>query len=175
MSRILNETVLREESVCRLCFNLLNDIDYHLKEAQEKTDEVTAKFIDKEKDPLKYNAYKAYDPRRHHEKKHRCKVVTTSGGRPKPTNIQSRTIQVDTTEEYNSFDDAMDTVERGRISHSPIKNQEQRSKENVQLETVHSYARAKDNKIKSPKKSHALLKGSICNRFLNISFSRFLL
>ena len=22
---------MREESVCRLCFNLLNDIDYHLK------------------------------------------------------------------------------------------------------------------------------------------------
>jgi hypothetical protein len=31
LSRILNETVLREESVCRICFNLLNDIDYHLK------------------------------------------------------------------------------------------------------------------------------------------------
>ena len=40
-SRILNETVMREESVCRICFNLLNDIDYHLKEAQEKTDEIT--------------------------------------------------------------------------------------------------------------------------------------
>jgi len=31
LSRILNETVLREEIVCRICFNLLNDIDYHLK------------------------------------------------------------------------------------------------------------------------------------------------
>ena len=31
LSRILNETVMGEESVCRLCFNLLNDIDYHLK------------------------------------------------------------------------------------------------------------------------------------------------
>ena len=41
---------MREESVCRICFNLLNDIDYHLKEAQEKTDEITAKFLDKEKD-----------------------------------------------------------------------------------------------------------------------------
>merc|ERR1719361_437802 len=50
LSRILNETVMREESVCRLCFNLLNDIDYHLKEAQEKTDEVTNKFLDKRKD-----------------------------------------------------------------------------------------------------------------------------
>ena len=31
LSRILNETVMREEIVCRICFNLLNDIDYHLK------------------------------------------------------------------------------------------------------------------------------------------------
>jgi hypothetical protein len=37
LSRILNETVMREETICRICFNLLNDIDYHLKEAQEKT------------------------------------------------------------------------------------------------------------------------------------------
>jgi hypothetical protein len=28
---------MREETICRICFNLLNDIDYHLKEAQEKT------------------------------------------------------------------------------------------------------------------------------------------
>lgn len=54
-----------EENVCRLCFNLLNDIDYHLKEAQEKTDEITAKFLDKEKDPLRYNPeLKLLDPRR---------------------------------------------------------------------------------------------------------------
>lgn len=52
LSRILNETVMREETICRVCFNLLNDIDYHLKEAQEKTDEVTNKFLDKEKDPV---------------------------------------------------------------------------------------------------------------------------
>ena len=31
LSRILNETVMGEENVCRLCYNLLNDIDYHLK------------------------------------------------------------------------------------------------------------------------------------------------
>ena len=37
LSRILNETVMREETICRICFNLINDIDYHLKEAQEKT------------------------------------------------------------------------------------------------------------------------------------------
>merc|ERR1719471_1657928 len=54
LSRILNETVMREETICRICFDLLNDIDYHLKEAQEKTDEITAKFLDKEKDPLNY-------------------------------------------------------------------------------------------------------------------------
>ena len=65
LSRILNETVMGEENVCRLCFNLLNDIDYHLKEAQEKTDEITAKFLDKEKDPLRYNPeLKLLDPRR---------------------------------------------------------------------------------------------------------------
>ena len=54
LSRILNETVMREETICRICFNLLNDIDYHLKEAQEKTDEITNKFLDKGKDPLNY-------------------------------------------------------------------------------------------------------------------------
>ena len=26
-----NETVTREEIVCRICYNLLNDVDYHLK------------------------------------------------------------------------------------------------------------------------------------------------
>ena len=31
LSRILNETVMREETICRICFDLLNDIDYHLK------------------------------------------------------------------------------------------------------------------------------------------------
>ena len=34
LSRILNETVLKDEIICKICFNLLNDIDYHLKEAQ---------------------------------------------------------------------------------------------------------------------------------------------
>ena len=34
LSRILNETVMREEIICKICYNLLNDIDYHLKEAQ---------------------------------------------------------------------------------------------------------------------------------------------
>ena len=55
MSRILNETVMGEENLCRLCYNLLNDIDYHLKEAQEKTDEITAKYLDKEKDQQRYS------------------------------------------------------------------------------------------------------------------------
>ena len=44
-----------EENLCRLCYNLLNDIDYHLKEAQEKTDEITAKYLDKEKDQQRYS------------------------------------------------------------------------------------------------------------------------
>ena len=54
LSRILNETVMKQETICRICFNLLNDIDYHLKEAQEKTDEITNKFLDRGKDPLSY-------------------------------------------------------------------------------------------------------------------------
>merc|ERR1712083_432772 len=49
LSRILNETVMKDEIICKICFNLLNDIDYHLKEAQEKTDEVTNKFLDKKR------------------------------------------------------------------------------------------------------------------------------
>ena len=36
LSRILNETVMGEENVCRLCYNLLNDIDYHLKVSDGK-------------------------------------------------------------------------------------------------------------------------------------------
>jgi hypothetical protein len=40
LSRILNETVMREEIICKICFNLLNDIDYHLKEAQVKQNKV---------------------------------------------------------------------------------------------------------------------------------------
>jgi len=54
LSRILNETVMKQETICRICFNLLNDIDYHLKEAQEKTDEITNKFLDRGKDPHSY-------------------------------------------------------------------------------------------------------------------------
>ena len=69
LSRILNETVMGEESVCRLCFNLLNDIDYHLKEAQEKTDEITAKFLDKEKDLIRYNTEPKVTDSRKKEKK----------------------------------------------------------------------------------------------------------
>ena len=48
---------MREETICKICFNLLNDIDYHLKEAQEKTDDITNKFLDKEKDPLSYKPH----------------------------------------------------------------------------------------------------------------------
>lgn len=112
LSRILNETVMREEIVCRICYNLLNDVDYHLKEAQEKTDEITAKFLDKEKDPLQYHPSKLLDPRNtsaleiktHHrnisstkgvgehrkkEKKSHGKLVTTTGIRPDSRYFQS--------------------------------------------------------------------------------------
>jgi hypothetical protein len=37
LSRILNETVKREESICNVCYGHLNNIDFHLKEAQEIT------------------------------------------------------------------------------------------------------------------------------------------
>lgn len=46
LSRILNETVLKEESICKICFSLLNDIDYHLKEAQVIFFEETFHFTD---------------------------------------------------------------------------------------------------------------------------------
>jgi len=87
LSRILSRTVMREESVCRICFNLLNDIDYHLKEAQEKTDEITNKFLDKEKDPLQYqpsNLADSLPQAAASRRKQRIfgKLVTTSGGRP---------------------------------------------------------------------------------------------
>ena len=54
---IISLQVMREETICKICFNLLNDIDYHLKEAQEKTDDITNKFLDKEKDPLSYKPH----------------------------------------------------------------------------------------------------------------------
>ncbi len=53
LTRVLDEAVAREEAVCRICFNLLNDIDYHLREAQDKTDEITTKFLDKSKVQVK--------------------------------------------------------------------------------------------------------------------------
>ena len=100
LSRILNETVMREESVCRICFNLLNDIDYHLKEAQEKTDEITAKFLDKEKDRQIQDL-----PRPVTKAAKKSKVVTNSGARPGTTNsaLVSRTIQTDRGPDEASF------------------------------------------------------------------------
>ena len=69
---------MREETICKICFNLLNDIDYHLKEAQEKTDDITNKFLDKEKDPLSY-------------KPHQLIALSSASPHPPPTtaNISS--------------------------------------------------------------------------------------
>ena len=69
---------MREETICKICFNLLNDIDYHLKEAQEKTDDITNKFLDKEKDPLSY-------------KPHQLIALSSASSHPPPpiTNIPS--------------------------------------------------------------------------------------
>ena len=106
LSRILNETVMREESVCRICFNLLNDIDYHLKEAQEKTDEITAKFLDKEKDRRPGNKQIQDLPSRTVTKAaKKSKVVTNSGARPGSSNsaLVSRTIQTDRGPDEDSF------------------------------------------------------------------------
>ena len=65
---------MREETICKICFNLLNDIDYHLKEAQEKTDDITNKFLDKEKDPLSYKPHQ---------------LIALSSNSPRPSEIQS--------------------------------------------------------------------------------------
>ena len=104
LSRILNETVMREESVCRICFNLLNDIDYHLKEAQEKTDEITAKFLDKEKDMRPGKQVQDLG-RTVTKAAKKSKVVTNSGSRPGTVNsaLVSRTIQTDRGPEDGSF------------------------------------------------------------------------
>ena len=67
---------MREETICKICFNLLNDIDYHLKEAQEKTDDITNKFLDKEKDPLSY-------------KPHQLIALSSSSPRPPPPSSSS--------------------------------------------------------------------------------------
>jgi len=55
LARVLSEAMDGGESVCRLCFNLLDDVDYHLKEAQEKTDEITSRFLEKGKDPARFS------------------------------------------------------------------------------------------------------------------------
>ena len=135
------------------------------KEAQEKTDEVTAKFLDKEKDPFKYNPQKIVDPRKAHSKKHRSKVVTTSGGRP--PNVVSRTIQTE-------FEDDLctDSYRSGSQSHVPVKGggkgqsfyrspetKQTVATENIQLVSVQSYARGKEAKLKSPKQNHSPVKG----------------
>ena len=134
------------------------------KEAQEKTDEVTAKFLDKEKDPLKYNPQIIVDPRKAHSKKHISKVVTTSGGRP--PNVVSRTIQT----EFK--DDICTDSYRARCpSHVPVKGggkgqsfyrspqtKQTVATENIQLVSVQSYARGKEAKLKSPKETHSPVK-----------------
>merc|ERR1712242_382775 len=77
LSRILNETVMREETICKICFNLLNDIDYHLKEAQEKTDDITNKFLDKEKDPLSYKPHQ---------------LIALSSSSPRPSDLSQASL-----------------------------------------------------------------------------------
>jgi len=167
LSRILNETVMKEERLCRICFNLLNDIDYHLKEAQEKTDEVTAKFLDKEKNPLKYNPVnpqQMVDPRKGQvqphspSKKHKSKVIITSGGRP--PNVVSRTIQTEfKTEEsddsYRPRSPSHIPVKGGGKGHSFLKSPENRHSmhtDNMKVISVHPHSRDKEAKFKSPKK-----------------------
>ena len=49
LSRILNETVMEDESICKICFNLLSDIDYHLKEAQVRFFGFLKSFLSKKK------------------------------------------------------------------------------------------------------------------------------
>ena len=68
---------MREETICKICFNLLNDIDYHLKEAQEKTDDITNKFLDKEKDPLSYKPHQ---------------LIALSSSSPRPSDLSQASL-----------------------------------------------------------------------------------
>ena len=99
-------------------------------EAQEKTDEVTAKFLDKEKDPLKYNPQKVVDPRRFQNKKHRSKLVTTSGANPIQTESQDDLEKMPST-----------------------------ATQNIQPVTIDSDDKRKKSKIKKSKK-HSRIKGT---------------
>ena len=180
---------MKEERLCRICFNLLNDIDYHLKvihpiiarfleiflqEAQEKTDEVTAKFLDKEKNPLKYNPVnpqQMVDPRKGQvqphspSKKHKSKVIITSGGRP--PNVVSRTIQTEfKTEEsddlYRPRSPSHIPVKGGGKGHSFLKSPENRHSmhtDNMKVISVHPHSRDKEAKFKSPKKHQPQVQG----------------
>ena len=135
------------------------------KEAQEKTDEVTAKFIDKEKDPLKYNPQTIVDPRKPQSKKHRSKVVTTSGGHPQ--HVVSRKIQTEFQDDlyknsYRTRSPSHVPVKGGGKGRSFYRSPETKrtvATENIQLVSVQSYERGKDTKLKSPKQSHAPVKG----------------
>jgi hypothetical protein len=143
------------------------------KEAQEKTDEVTAKFLDKEKDPLKYNPQNIVDPRKVHSKKHRSKVVITSGGRP--PNVVSRTIQTEfeddlCTDSYRSRSPSHVPVKGGGKGQSFYRSPETKrtvATENIQLVSVQSNARGKEAKLRSPKQNHSPVKGMNTQRKRN--------
>ena len=133
-------------------------------EAQEKTDEVTAKFLDKEKDPLKYNPQKVVDPRKFQNKKHRSKLVTTSGARP--PNFVSRTIQTEFEDDLHS-----DSFRARSPSHVPVKGggkgqsffkspgkMPSIATQNIQLVAIHSDDRGKETRIKNSKKKHSPVK-----------------
>ena len=136
LSRILNETVMGEESVCRLCFNLLNDIDYHLKEAQEKTDEITAKFLDKEKDLIRYNPEPKVTDSRKKEKKERKHHSASAG-------VVSRTIQTEIHSQQSSS-----SLRPRSPSHVPVKGGGKGQSFFKSPERV-------PEKSKSPKKKHS--------------------
>ena len=130
------------------------------KEAQEKTDEVTAKFLDKEKDPLKYNPQNIVDPRnprKVHSKKHSSKVVITSGGRP-PRTIQTEFEDDFCTDSYRSRSPSHVPVKGGGKGQSFYRSPETKqtvATENIQLVSVQSYARGKEAKLKSPKQIYS--------------------
>ena len=117
---IISLQVMREETICKICFNLLNDIDYHLKEAQEKTDDITNKFLDKEKDPLSYKPHQ---------------LIALSSNSPRPSEIQSSNASLGSRDD-DDRDTTISSSRRRNTRHRNNKRSSNSNKEGITSDSI---------------------------------------
>ena len=129
---------MREETICKICFNLLNDIDYHLKEAQEKTDDITNKFLDKEKDPLSYKPHQ---------------LIALSSSSPRPSDIQSSNASIASPGDDEKEASSISSSRRRNTRHRNNKRSSNSNKESNSTHLVDDY----DDCNRSSKRYHARL------------------